>query len=172
MHPIFVDLRAALRDVEEEAARLLEQARRRFAEGAVRTEDPVERWAYTGAMAAGVEKIYSGIERALTTVARELDRHVPQDRDWHSILLRRMTMEVPDRRPPVISAETYRVLNQLRAFRHRVRNSYGRGLDLGLVIANAEKMPAAIAALSADIERLRKHLEASDAADRAGDRAG
>jgi uncharacterized protein len=48
------------------------------------------------ALASGVERVYSALERVLTMIARELDRHVPQDRDWHSVLLRRMTMEMSE----------------------------------------------------------------------------
>jgi hypothetical protein len=138
VHPIFVDIRAALRDAEEEAG-LLERARQRFADAVVQSQDPVERWTYVVALASGVARVYSGLERVLTMIAHELDHHVPQDRDWHSLLLRRMTMEIPDRRPAVISNDTYRRLNELRAFRYRVRNSYGGGLDPTLVVANAER---------------------------------
>ena len=60
-------------------------------------------------------------------------------------LLHRMTLDVKDVRPRVISDEPYICLNELRRFRHIFRNAYLLHFDptrLGLVIQKAEELKA------------------------------
>ena len=75
------------------------------------------------------EKVYTGIEKALDRIVRALDGHTPDGPDWHAHLLRRLSIDLPGRRPTVLSPETYRSLDDLRAFRHRERSSSVRDLN-------------------------------------------
>ncbi|MCL6560975.1 MAG: hypothetical protein K6U74_19745, partial [Firmicutes bacterium] len=48
---------------------------------------------------------------------------------WHRELLLRMTLDVPEVRPPLLSKETANKLDEFRAFRHVFRNVYGFNLS-------------------------------------------
>ncbi|MGB9887889.1 MAG: hypothetical protein ACPLRW_12990, partial [Moorellales bacterium] len=49
----------------------------------------------------------------------------PETLRWHKQLLNRMTLEVPEVRPPVISKDLARTLDEYLRFRHVFRNVYG-----------------------------------------------
>ena len=67
--------------------------------------------------------IYSGIERVFELIANEVDGHLPRGSRWHKNLLEQMTERRPER-PPVISQETFLLLEALLEFRHKVNNIY------------------------------------------------
>jgi hypothetical protein len=158
MHPIFADVRQDLAEAAAEA-RVLDQARERCVRVLATSADPVERWVYVNAVASGIEKVYGGLERALARIARHIDRHVPEGPAWHADLLRRLSVELPGRRPAVISAAVHRGLDELRAFRHRERNSYVHDLDPRRVIEIAGGVLPAVEALSREVAALRQVLD-------------
>jgi hypothetical protein len=158
MHPIFVDVRQDLAEAAAEA-RLLDQARERCARVVETSSDPVERWIYVNAVASGIEKAYGGVERALARIARDVDRHVPGGPAWHADLLRRLSVELPGRRPAVISRAVYQGLDELRGFRHRERNSYVRDLDPRRVIEIAGGVLPTLDALSREVDALEGVLD-------------
>ena len=80
-------------------------------------------------MASNLHGIYLGCERIFTHIAETIDGDVPHGEDWHTLLLRQMRNEIPGIRPAVISTETGEVLDDLRRFRHVVRNVYTHRLD-------------------------------------------
>lgn len=139
---------------------MVEQARLRGAALLTASNDPVERWVYVNAVASGIEKVYSGIEKALVRIAREIDGHVPDGPDWHMTLLRRLSRPVPDGRPRVLSSETTRQLDRLRAFRHRERNSYVGDLQPDLVLGFAATVGTTLTAVTEDVARLQQALKA------------
>jgi hypothetical protein len=160
VHPIFVDVRQDLEAAQREAA-MVEQARLRYLEVLRASSDPVERWIHVNAVASGVEKVYSGVERGLLRIVRNIDRHVPEGADWHIVLLRRLANPLPDRRPSVLSPATTQQLNELRAFRHRERNSYVGELEPERVLDIAASLPSAVTAVVADIASFQEVLEGS-----------
>jgi hypothetical protein len=101
------------RQPQDEAA-MVEQARLRCYEVLRASSDPVERWIHVNAVASGIEKVYSGVERGLLRIVRNIDGHVPEGADWHIILLRRLANPLPDRRPSVLSRGTTQQLDDLR----------------------------------------------------------
>jgi hypothetical protein len=161
MHPIFVDLRQDLAEAAREAD-ILDLARERVA-NALASADQVEQWIMVKALASGIEKVYSGMERMLMRIVRTLDRHVPDGPDWHADLLRRLSVDVPGRRPAVISEETRRRLDDLRAFRHRERNTYVRDLDPARVLEIAGSVTPALRAVGEDIAHLHRQLDPASA---------
>jgi hypothetical protein len=120
-------------------------------------------------MASTVEKIYSGLEKCLVFIARDVDG-LPIDSiaGWHKAVLLRMRAPHGDVRPAVLSPELFQHLNDLRAFRHRERNTYGSGLDMtpisdfvGSVSETISLFTKAIGELSAELDRReeQKRLE-------------
>ena len=155
MHPIFVDLRQDLAGAAREAE-MLDLARERVT-GEFASADLVERWMMVNAIASGIEKVYSGVERALTRVVRSVDRHVPDGPEWHADLLRRLSVDIPGRRPAVISEEPRRRLDGLRAFRHRERNTYVHELAPARILEIAGNVSPALRSVNEDVARLERH---------------
>lgn len=139
---------------------MVDQARSRGASILAADHDPVERWLYVSALGSGIEKVYGGIEKALVRIARSIDGDVPEGADWHITLLRRMSRPGPTGRPSVLAPETRRQLDQLRAFRHRERNSYADDLRADLVLGMAAGIGPTLNAVVDDIRRLQDALKA------------
>lgn len=94
---------------------------------------------HTAGLAALVESIYTGSERVLNLIAREVDgAPIPKSESWHRDLLARGRSSFGDR-VAVISPETAELLDHLRKFRHKVRNDYSLNLDLEIVMQRAEQ---------------------------------
>ncbi len=62
-------------------------------------------------------------------VVEEADGRVPRGSEWHAALLREAAAPGPNGRPPVIGAEAFELLDDLRRFRHVARHHYGLALD-------------------------------------------
>ena len=63
-------------------------------------------------------------------IAQEIDEELPSGGDWHKKLLRSMTIELPETRPPVINKKLFHKLEEYLRFRHLTRNIYGFQLNL------------------------------------------
>ncbi|MDA3950884.1 MAG: hypothetical protein PF508_16880 [Spirochaeta sp.] len=69
------------------------------------------------AIAGLVENYYTAAETVLFRISQQFGNHLEQTR-WHSDLLRRMSMDIPDTRPAVLSSATVSKLDELMRFRH------------------------------------------------------
>jgi hypothetical protein len=85
--------------------------------------------AYINSVALNLHSFYSGLEHLFELIAIELDGGTLGGADWHIELLRQMTLDLPQVRPPVLSKESAAKLDEYRKFRHRVRNIYATNLD-------------------------------------------
>jgi hypothetical protein len=85
--------------------------------------------------------LYSGLERIWELVAEIIDGSKPSGENWHQRLLLQMVIEVPEVRPALITDGSYRELNELRGFRHVVRNVYALHLDPEKIKSLVEKVP-------------------------------
>lgn len=109
--------------------------------------------AYLDSVALNLHGFYSGFERIFTQVAEVVDDDLPNGENWHKLLLQQMTRVMPDTRPAVISAETERLLDELRRFRHVVRNVYTHNFNpenIGKLVKFADEV----------LERLKAELTA------------
>ncbi|MFN3481277.1 MAG: hypothetical protein ACK415_12950, partial [Thermodesulfovibrionales bacterium] len=68
--------------------------------------------------------LYSGYENIIERIIRAVDGDVPSGRDYHLMLLKRALNPVEGVRPVIISLETFRLLDELRTYRHKFRNIY------------------------------------------------
>ncbi len=68
---------------------------------------------------------FTGIEKIFESIAKEMDHRIPVGEEWHSELLRQMTLDVPGLRPPVITAGTEKKLREYLGFSHLFRKRYG-----------------------------------------------
>ena len=71
--------------------------------------------------------VYSEIERIFERIADEVDGHLSRGSRWHKNLLEQMTKQRPERQP-VISHETFLLLESLLEFRYKINNIYAEEL--------------------------------------------
>jgi hypothetical protein len=113
-----------IRQELDEIQRILERIQEGW-ERARRSNDDY----YLDGVALNLHGFYSGFERLFTQIAETIDDDLPHGEDWHSLLLRQMQNEIRGVRPAVISTKTQKILDDLRKFRHVVRNVYTHHLD-------------------------------------------
>ncbi len=88
---------------------------------------PAEQDMFLDSVALGLHGFYSGLESLFLQVARHLDDNVPDGDGWHAKLITQMHVET-DLRPAVITLSDVEFLDELRRFRHLVRNVYAFNL--------------------------------------------
>ncbi len=115
---------------------------------------------YLDGVALNLHGYYSGFERIFTRIAETIDGELPRGEDWHRLLLNQMQSEVPGIRPAVISTESGNFLDNLRKFRHIVRNVYTHHIDpvrLGRLVEDSSKsfvqLHAELSAFASFLER-------------------
>lgn len=156
--PLFVDLRIALDNAEPLRKILIGH----LAETDAMLSAP-QRLLIDAGAAQMVQSIYTAAEGLLLKVAASIDGGAPpKDENWHAALLARMSRPFPMRRPAVLSTASLAAMNQLRAFRHVVRNNYAHELDRGRLLDNVNVAIALLPSLAADIDALQRYMTADD----------
>lgn len=100
----------------------------------------VDQDAYLNSVALNLHGFYSGLERIFELIAVDLDGVKLGGEHWHTELLRQMSLDLPQVRPPVLSRETAERLDNYRKFRHLIRNIY----TTNLVPSELEKLVVAL----------------------------
>lgn len=85
---------------------------------------PEDQDLYLDAAALNLHDFYAGLERVFHHIATAIDKSMPSGPEWHRDLLRQMQVALSQLRPPVLSAETMKALDEFLRFRHVVRNIY------------------------------------------------
>lgn len=98
------------------------------------------------ALAADLEKVYTGLEKIFEQIAKNIDKHIPRGSRWHNNLLTQMSERRPER-PPIVTERSYRRLRLFLRFRHKARNIYGDEL----IYAETEKQAKEVRELYTDI---------------------
>lgn len=75
-----------------------------------------------------VSQLYGGLENIFKNVAKTFENDIEQTY-WHKSLLERISLDIQDIRPALISEKNFECLNELRAFRHFFRHAYGVDID-------------------------------------------
>ncbi len=116
-----------------------------------KAQERPEDQAYVDSVALNLHGAYAGVERLLELIARHVDGEMPDGATWHRDLLRFMARDQGDLRPAVVSESTAEGLDELRRFRHLVRNVYT--IELA-----PEKMVDLVAGLPTLWSKLRSEL--------------
>lgn len=153
MHPISDEIEDEFSLIAQEVAHLTLVLQR------IDTGEPIgpgshAQWEVTTLCATSIEKIYTGCERIMARIAAGLDgAEIGKGDGWHRALLDRMSQ--PFRaRDAVLTRETLGLLDRMRAFRHRERNSYGFNLDTDIVLERACEAIQAFDKFAVDVRRL------------------
>jgi len=163
----FAELAARIRGELTDLARVVDRICQRWSDfGCL----PGEQEAYLEAVALNLHGFYAGIERVFDLVGRHIDGATSAGDMWHRDLLDQMSRDCPGKRPAVISAGPLATLDELRRFRHLVRNVYTFNLDL-------HRVGLLVESLSRDWGQIRRELLAfaellEQIACRDGDRDG
>jgi len=110
-------------------------------------------------LALNALRFYIAIEDIFARVAKVVDETVPSGRDSHIPLLRQMAVEMPGKRPAIISSTTFSYLNDLRSFRHRMIHAYQDPLEWDKMSGVIQMMPACFNALGTELQVFRKFLQ-------------
>lgn len=116
--------------------------------------------AYVDSVALSLHGFYTGVERVLEMIATSIDQSMPSGEHWHQALLEQMANEVPGVRPAVIGGEAQTALNELRRFRHVVRNAYTYDFDLVKLETIINILPIAEAHVNKELSAFADFLEA------------
>ncbi len=123
-------IEAQRREIERIFAKIEE---RRHGEGA----------AYLESLGYQLHNLYCAFEDLFKIVADFFENRIEERVRYHSELLRRMKISIERVRPALLSEESYRLLDSLRAFRHFFRHAYSYDLDprkVALVVEDALKL--------------------------------
>jgi uncharacterized protein YutE (UPF0331/DUF86 family) len=90
-----------------------------------------------------LHNLYCAFEDLFKIVVNTFENHIHDKSQYHIELLKRMSMPIEGVRPPLISGESYMLLDNLRSFRHLFRHAYSYELDerkIKIVIEDAIKL--------------------------------
>ncbi|MEJ5361035.1 MAG: hypothetical protein WBK20_15375 [Spirochaetota bacterium] len=90
-----------------------------------------------------LHNLYCAFEDLFKIIAREFENNINNSSQYHSELLKRMTLSIEGVRPRLISEEAFVLLNNLRSFRHFFRHAYSYELDkrkIDIVLDDALKL--------------------------------
>lgn len=118
-----------------------------------------EQSVYIDSVALNLHGFYSGLERIFELIARHVDENIPSGDLWHRDLLKQMSQEKKDLRPAVICTNSFSSLDELRRFRHLVRNVYTFNLVPEKVEPIVADLPAAWSKVQAEILAFADFLE-------------
>lgn len=113
----------------ENELKQLEKLRKRLMETERKKHGSEDRDIYEESEALKLHNFYTGCENIFKRIAIVFNGGVSGDEGWHKQLLSMMRLDIPSVRPPVISSELYKRLEEYLRFRHVIRNIYAFEID-------------------------------------------
>ena len=113
-------------------------------------------------LAMCIHSFYTGIERIFKAIIREVDGVNSSGPEWHRNLLSAMSVECPGVRPAVISEDTFRSLDDYRAFRHLFRNIYTYRIEPKRIFELIDVLVGTWKMTKKDLERFLGFLERAE----------
>lgn len=139
-------LRKEMESIERKISRLKDE------------QDPENVDSHNKAIAATLHSLYSGYETIIERVIRAVDGDVPLGKQYHIMLLKRAMNAIEDVRPAIISIETFKLLDELRTYRHKFRNIYLYLLSSERIIELARKGIASYKSFAEDVKTFQDFL--------------
>ena len=109
-----------------------------------------------------IHNLYRATEELMKIVATYFENNINESNQWHSLLLQRMKMDIPEIRPALLSVESYSILNSLRGFRHFFRHAYGATLEYEPLKTNLDKSLKLFPQLELDVNQFLLRLSDTD----------
>lgn len=120
---------------------------------------PEDQDLYIDSAALNLHDFYAGLERIFQQIATTIDANLPTGGEWHRELLQQMQSDLPDLRPPVLSAEAIQALDEFLRFRHVVRHIYAFQFDPDQVARLVQLMPSAFHQVQTELLAFAEFLE-------------
>jgi len=111
-------------------------------------------------VAGALENYYTAAETLFLRISQAFENSLPPDR-WHSELLHKMTIHVPDTRPRVLSDSTADLMGELMRFRHFRRYYFALDYDWRRLDTLTSVLRDAHLSLTTDLEIFRAVLSDS-----------
>lgn len=112
-----------------------------------------------------IHNLYNAVEDLLKIVAAHFENQIADTARWHTTLLNRMAQEISGVRPPLLSQESYQLLNSLRGFRHFFRHAYAVPIEYAQLQINLDKVRRLRPGLQKDVDRFLRQFQSSSPAD-------
>lgn len=125
MNPVYLEISERIRTELDELDRAAARVTRAWARAREAQDDQD---LYIDSVALNLHGFYSGLERCFELIATHVDGECPSGETWHRDLLRQVAREVPGVRTAVIGDQSATGLDELRRFRHLIRNVYATNL--------------------------------------------
>lgn len=93
----------------------------------------------TNSLAYKIHNLYSAYEDMFKLIAGVFENQIEDFSRFHAGLLKRMFIAIEGIRPNLLSESSYKLLDELRGFRHVFRHAYSYKLDAERIIKIAEK---------------------------------
>jgi len=106
-----------------------------------------------------LHNLYCAFESIFQHIAEVFENQISDQASWHTELLRRLTLDIEEVRPRLLSDEAYDCLDELRRFRHLFRGAYRLHLDAERLALVQKKAQALERIYRADIERFLAFLD-------------
>jgi hypothetical protein len=90
-------------------------------------------------LAYKLHNLYSAYEDIFKLIARFFENQIEDITRYHIGLISRMRIAIEGIRPKLLSEDSYRILDELRGFRHIFRHAYTYELDAERIIRLSEK---------------------------------
>ncbi len=100
---------------------------------------------------------YTCLETIFFRISQFFENSLPQEH-WHSELLQKMCLNIPDIREAVISEEIFNLLDEFRKFRHFKRYYYSLDYDWDRLDYLGKQFMKLYASCPSDIARFKKFL--------------
>lgn len=136
-----VDLEGQMNDIQRIHQKLLDRVKKLT----VNDEAILESIAYQ------IHNLYCATEDLLKIVASCFENNISSSSQWHSLLLQRMSMDIPNIRPAFLSANSLTILNNLRSFHNFFRHAYSATIEYDQLKINLDKALKLKENLDADI---------------------
>ncbi len=106
-----------------------------------------------------LHNLYCAFEDLFVEIARTFENRIEDLSRYHRELLKRMSLEIPMIRPPLLSKKSYRVLDELRKFRHLFRHAYTYDLDSQRVSALKTLIVSNYNKIITDLNKFEEFIE-------------
>jgi hypothetical protein len=109
-------------------------------------------------LAYKLHNLYSAYEDIFKLIARFFENQIEDITRYHIGLISRMRIAIEGIRPKLLSEDSYRILDELRGFRHIFRHAYTYELDAERIIRLSEKAEKLGDIFAKDFEKFKEEI--------------
>jgi hypothetical protein len=156
MISVYLDLVARIHQELNDLETVVTRAERGIQAAHQRSEDQD---LYIDSAALNLHDFYAGLERIFQQIGAVVDGKIPGGGNWHRELLQQMQTDVPELRPPVLSAESVMAVDEFLRFRHVLRNIYAFQFDPEQIARLVKQMRPVWVTIRAELLAFASFLE-------------